>query len=375
MNYEFIDKNEEFKNVLDYLKNQSYIAVDTESNNLFSYRQKLCLVQIESNSKIFIIDSLKIDVSGLKDIFENKNTEKIFHSAYSDISIIKRTVKTDFVNIFDIMLATKYVFSKAVSLMDLVSKYFNVKLDKKYQKINWEKRPLNPKAVEYAAYDVFYLKKLRDILFEELEKKGLYEEFKNKCEEINNVAVKKDSFRINKYIEMAHTYHLKDMEFEIFINLVFKREEIAREKNLPPFRIINNNLLKEISKNYNKFLEIDTIAIYNPFIVKNIEWIKDTIKNTLSGKLKYYSRKEKNTDSNYINCVSINIKLLKEWRKKISEERKLPVELIMDNKLLKKIAKISELNTKILEEIGVDKKTIELYGKSLIDFFEKNIKK
>lgn len=366
MDFILIDSDNKILKVYDELKNSLYISIDTESDGLYAYDIKLCLLQIESNGKLYIIDPLAVDISILKDIFENPEIEKIFHSAYSDISIIKKKEDITFKNIFDIMIASKYIYKKAVSLKNLVKIYFNVDLDKKFQKINWSKRPFNTEILEYAAKDVYYLKKLRDILKDELIKKQVYDEFIYSCELSGKVEARRNIFSIDRYINIANAYHLEDMEKLIFLEMVKKREEIARTLNLPPFKIITNELMIYIAKHYDEIINAREIKLYNKCIVKNIEWIRKIIEKVFSSELDYLSSTRKTASStNY----EIKLKMLKKWRKQISQKANLPCELVIDIKFLKEIAKLEILDKDILKSIGVDEKRIETYGSNLIEYF------
>ena len=57
----------------------------------------------------------------------------------------------------------------------MLEKYFGVKLDKKFQKADWSKRPLSQAMLDYAAKDTAHLIALRDILQAEAEAKGALE--------------------------------------------------------------------------------------------------------------------------------------------------------------------------------------------------------
>ncbi len=373
INYTFIEDQYQIQKLINELSGTDYISIDSESDGLYSYADKLCLVQLEFNGKIYLIDTLKVDITPMKEVFESNSIEKIFHSAYSDISMIKKNIKSNFVNIFDIMIASKYIFKKAVSLSNLVNNYFNFQLNKKFQKTNWGKRPLNNELLDYAAMDVYYLKKLRDIFLKDLKEKGLYEEFRYTCEKLSRTPPKTNEFTLEKYISMAHTYCMEGMEFSIFLEIVKKREEVAQKLNLPPFKIITNELLLYIAKHYDEILNAKDIKLYNRCIVRNIEWIRASIKSVIEGEVKYFNnnfyRNGGNTD------YEIKLKMLKKWRREKSEKTVIPCELIVDLHILKQIARLDKIDLNKLVELGMDEKRIEKYGNDLINFFNSLQKK
>lgn len=373
IDYTLIDEQEQILKIVDEASRADYISIDSESDGLYSYTDKLCLVQVEFSGKIYLIDTLKVDINPMRGIFESKDIEKIFHSAYSDISMIKKNIKSEFVNIFDIMIASKYIFKKAVSLSNLVNNYFNSQLNKKFQKTNWGKRPLSKELLDYAAMDVYYLKKLRDIFLKDLKEKGIYEEFRYTCEKLSRTPPKATEFTLEKYVSMAHTYCLEGMEFSIFLEIVKKREEVAQKLNLPPFKIITNELLIYVAKHYDEILNAKDIKLYNRCIVRNIEWIRASIKSVIEGEVKYFNnvfyRNGGNSD------YEIKLKMLKKWRREKSEKTIIPCELIVDLHILKQIARLDKIDANKLAELGMDEKRIEKYGNDLINFFNSLQKK
>lgn len=362
-----VEDNKKMLEITEKLYTSDYIAVDTESDGLYSYEDRLCLVQIESQGEIYLIDSLSVDITPLKKIFESEKNEKIFHSANSDISMLKKNINSNFVNLFDIMIASKYIFKKALSLSNLVKNYFNFELNKKFQKMNWGKRPFYSDSLEYAAMDVYYLKRLRDIFFKHLNENGMYEEFKYTCERIGKTPAKINDFNIEKYVSMAHTYSLQGIEFCVFIEIVKKREEIAKRLNVPPFKIITNELLVYISKHYDEILSAVDIKLYNRCIVRNILWIRDVIKLAIQGEVEYFNcgYNRNNRSIEYEN----KIKMLKKWRREKAEKNSVPCELIVDINILRQISRLDKIDIEKLKESGMDDKRIEKYGKELVEYF------
>lgn len=352
----FISDSKTLSALVRRLKNSNYISLDTESDGLYYYEEKLCLIQIETCGEVYIIDSLNTNITPLKDIFSDKRIEKIFHSAVSDISIIKKTLDVDFYNIFDVMIASKYLFNRGYSLKDLIEKYTGVKISKKYQKFNWSKRPLDKKYLEYAAADVFYLKKIRDQMYVELNRKGVYNQFVNYCQKITTVHAKKKAFNYDRYYSIAKNYGLNHYHTLLFIKLAQEREKIAAKLNIPPFRIINNEDMINIVKNGLKLS-----------ISEKLMWIYEVIKNFNPQSLKFEKKHYNNLSSVFFFKDRINI--LKEWRKKISQEYKISCELLLSKHEMSCLSRYSNIDRLILRNCGIDEERITKYGDSLISFY------
>jgi len=56
--YTFIDRPEQLAPLLDALDRVGEVALDTEADNLFRYRTRVCLLQVMADRQIFLVDLL-----------------------------------------------------------------------------------------------------------------------------------------------------------------------------------------------------------------------------------------------------------------------------------------------------------------------------
>src|SRR5438067_8417398 len=90
------------------LQDESLVAVDTESNSLFAYREQVCLIQFSTRTEDWVIDPLALpDLSVLAPLFADPNIEKVFHAAEYDLMCLKRDYDFTFANLFDTMLSAR----------------------------------------------------------------------------------------------------------------------------------------------------------------------------------------------------------------------------------------------------------------------------
>src|SRR5215212_5740794 len=83
------------------LSRQPIVAVDTESNSLHAYRERVCLIQFSTPDADFIVDPIKVkDLQPLADVFANPVQQKIFHAAEGDIIGLRRDYQFEFKNLF-----------------------------------------------------------------------------------------------------------------------------------------------------------------------------------------------------------------------------------------------------------------------------------
>ena len=153
------------------------VAVDTEANSLYAYRERVCLIQISIPGINYLVDPLAIeDMSPLGIVFSAPHIEKVFHAADYDLIVLLRDFGFMCSSLFDTMWAARVLGWPKVGLGDILEKYYGLSVNKSYQRYNWGKRPLAPAALTYAWMDSHYLLSLRDMQITELKSKGRWEE-------------------------------------------------------------------------------------------------------------------------------------------------------------------------------------------------------
>ena len=149
------------------------VAVDTESNSLYAYQERVCLIQFSIPNQDYLVDPLALeDLSALAPLFNSSKIEKIFHAAEYDIIMLDQDFGFDFENLFDTMVAARILGWKAVGLGSILKDQFGIEVEKKYQRANWGKRPLSKDMLVYAQLDTHYLISLRERIKSDLENIG-----------------------------------------------------------------------------------------------------------------------------------------------------------------------------------------------------------
>jgi len=246
----WIENSTQLKDMVEELKTEPIIGVDTESDSLYVYFEKVCLIQFSTPDCDFLVDPLSLDnLFSLNEIFNNPSIEKVFHAAEYDVMCLKRDFKFEFKNIFDTMIASRILGKNTFGLGNLLKDYFGILVDKKFQKANWGKRPLSEEMLNYASMDSHYLINLRDLLLQELINKNLLalakEDFIRTCN-LESFQPHKDGEHCWKMIKGNH---IKPQQMAVFMELCEFRETIARQRNIPAFKVINSDVLVEIARN------------------------------------------------------------------------------------------------------------------------------
>ncbi len=238
------------------LQRHPRLAVDTESNSLFAYQEQVCLIQFSTGERDYLVDPLALDdLSSLGPLFASAEIEKIFHAAEYDILCLKRDFGFTFCNLFDTMLAARILGRPAVGLGPILEGEFGLQLDKRYQRANWGQRPLTQPQLEYARLDTYYLPALRDRLYTDLEASGrlelAQEDFARLCEITPSV----NENGADLCWRVAAGHDLSAQQLAILQELCRYRDQQARHANLPPFKVMGNQVLQDIVVNNVESLE------------------------------------------------------------------------------------------------------------------------
>ena len=240
----------QFARFIEQISDAKHLAVDSESNSYFAYRPRICLIQISANNNDFILDPLALkDLSGLGRILSDPSVEKIIHAAENDIIGFKRDYRFQVMNIFDTSLACRLLGRKRLGLARILSEDFGINMDKKYQRCNWERRPLNPEQLYYAQQDTHFLIKLRNLLYSQLVERNLWHRAKEDFARLERMRVRPPrEWDHDGYFRLRGADKLSQNSLRVLKELFAYREHLARKTNKAPFRIMNNELMVRLAR-------------------------------------------------------------------------------------------------------------------------------
>ncbi len=243
----YVANEHAFMDMLNELRSAKQIAVDTESNSLYAYQEEVCLIQFSTQTKDYLLDPLSgVDISPLGEIFKSPEIEKIFHAAEYDIICLRRDFNFEFNNLFDSMLASRVLGFSKLGLSSLLEQYFDVHVNKRYQKANWGKRPLSDDMLNYARLDTHFLIPLRKILYKELQEKGRLIIAEEDFERISHAEATPNHKPC--YSNVRGYHKLSPQQLAILVELCAYRERVAFHANIPPFKILSSKVLLETAK-------------------------------------------------------------------------------------------------------------------------------
>jgi len=239
--YQLIETPSALENAAEKLANEKVIAVDLESDSMYHFKEKICLMQISAKSSTVIIDPLKIeDLSPLQLIFANPEIRKVFHGADYDIRSLFRDYEFEVNNLFDTHLACRFLGYQETGLDALLNKLFNVSLDKKFQKKDWSRRPLSEEMIDYAAGDTRYLLPLARIFEKELKLRRRLSWVREECLLQSRVRPTNNHHE-PLYLNFKGAGSLPPRDLAVLEAILTLRKTIAEKKDRPLFKIFQNS--------------------------------------------------------------------------------------------------------------------------------------
>lgn len=347
----WVDDEIKLKRLVDDLSTQSRIAVDTESNSLHAYRERVCLIQFSTDKKDYLLDPLALeDLSLLAPIFANPNIEKIFHAAEYDLICMSRDFGFEFTNLFDTMQAARILGYKYVGLDNILAEKFSVKVDKRHQKANWGARPLKPEQLAYASMDTQYLIPLRDMLEKELHEAGRWDLAQDDFLLAQSVDTPREKLNGSSWKRYSSRKNITPRELTILSKLTECRDEIAEKLDRPPFKVITNNMLLDIAKNVpEKDVDLAGIGLTQRQIRLWGGQILAAAKRGVGAPLVKVEQAKRPKDA-----TLKRLDKLKTWRKNLAEEMKVESDIILPKSFLNILSEYPPKNIDELKSIMCD---------------------
>ncbi len=363
----WVNTNQSFRNMLSDVSAQRRIAVDTESNSLHAYRERVCLIQFSTPKHDYVVDPFAFsDLRPLAPIFSDKKTEKIFHASEYDLICLKRDYGFEFCNLFDTMQAARVLGYPAVGLDTLLAEKFQMKIDKRHQKADWGARPLTSAQIDYARQDTHYLFLLRDQMETELREKDRWElaleDFARACK----VDDAKEKLNGSSWKRFGSRKGVSLRELTVLSALCHSRDAIAEKLDRPPFKVIDDNLLLEIAKRMpEKDVDLADIGLST----KQIRlWGGEMIaaaKRGAAAPLVKLDQPKRPSDA-----VLRRVEKLKAWRKKVAQELKVESDIVLPKLYLGLFAENPPKSLHELETAMKDSpRRFQIYGTQILGLF------
>ncbi|KAK5959653.1 exosome nuclease subunit RRP6 PWA37_003016 [Arxiozyma heterogenica] len=315
----WIDQVDQIPHLVQDLSNYKELAIDLEHHDFRSYYGIVCLMQISTRDKDYLIDTIALrdDLSPLNKIFTNPMITKVFHGAFMDIIWLQRDLGLYIVSLFDTYHASKALGFPKHSLAYLLETFVNFKTSKKYQLADWRRRPLSKPLLAYARADTHFLLNIFDQLRNELIKqnklasvlKESREVAKRRFEyskyrpKINIPTVYSPIEKIDPWRTLMYQYNVPLEKEQLVKELYIWRDTMARRDDESPRYIMPNQLLISLVA----YTPIDAAGVVsvNTFITDTVRSNSKQIANMIKNYLTSVKSNNNNSSITSMNNISI----------------------------------------------------------------------
>lgn len=233
------------------LSRVSEFAFDTESNSGFHYHERLCLLQLNVDGALWLVDPLAFDdpswIDRLREPLEDPAVDILIHGGEFDVASMKRDFGLQLRGLWDTQQAATFLGREKTGYANLVEELLGIDLPKAFTRYDWQRRPLPAGPTAYALDDVRHLIDLADALRREVHRRDLVEEVEiagRAVEEADwpDLSPEKALWRVKG----AHS--LRPVEQRRVLALLEWRERIAAGHDQPPGRVLNNRALVALAE-------------------------------------------------------------------------------------------------------------------------------
>lgn len=352
------------------IQDANRLAVDTESNSLYTYREQVCLIQVSTDQADFLIDPLRLASKSELDFFgetlADPNVEKVLHAAEYDVMVLKRDFGFTLANIFDTMIATRILGWKHIGLGTILSERFGIEVNKSNQRANWGQRPLPPNLIRYAQIDTHFLLPLRDDLHKDLEEGGHLEEAYELFAEVCSARWSGGHFDPDGFWQLSGARSLEPTALAILRELYLYREEQARQRDLPVFKVMSDEMLLILAAAAPRSLDaMRQRRLSERQTQRYGDGILRCVQRGLRASPPVPPRRNNNHSSD---VVLKRFEALHTWRKARAAKRGVPSDVVMSKDALWELAEVAPCTHQQLAMIhSLGPWRLKTYGDEILD--------
>ncbi len=365
--FEWIAENDALLRFIDRALQEPAVAVDTESNSMHAYFERICLVQMSIPGVDVLIDALAVDLAPVGTLLADPNVQKVFHGADYDVLSFKRAHGFRVVNLFDTMLAARVLGWPSYGLAAILADAFGHHTDKKFQRHDWAERPMSSEAQEYARHDTHFLLELRQRQLEQLRERDRVAEFEHACARQAAVEPRTKTFDPDEFWRIKGARELDPAGRAVLRRLYVWRDELSRKLDRPPFRVMGDAVLVAVARA--KPSDADALArvkgIPRPLLRRGAAAVLRAIADGCADEPPVPPR---GPDVRMPRAVAERYDVLRTWRKTKAAALGVEPDIVVAKNTLLAVARAAPTTTADLDAIAeLDDWERERYGAELVD--------
>jgi len=246
--YDLITTESQLGALVDRLAAHSHVAFDTEFVSEHTYRSQLCLIQVAAPDTLAVIDTLKVkELDPFWRLLTEPGRTTVVHAGREEMGFILHAIKARPSSLFDVQVASGLVdHDYPAGYASIVRRFLNLPTNKGETRTDWRQRPLTPAQLEYALDDVRHLEKLWKKLEGKLAASGRTAWMQDEMQAWQ--ADVEESFIRKRWRRVSGLSGLSRRELAIARELWHWRDSVAESRDMPPKRVLRDDLLVELCK-------------------------------------------------------------------------------------------------------------------------------
>ncbi len=365
-----IEEPDDFTELLDRLRVELLVAVDTEAASFHRHRDRVYLLQLSSRTETWLVDPLAVSgLPGFGALLADPGIEFVFHDADYDLRLLGHEFGFRAARLFDTRVAAQFLNEPGIGLAALLEKHFGVRLDKQYQRADWSLRPLTQPMLRYAATDTEHLPALRDLLRERLLELGRLSWVEEECELLTLVRWPEPEAPETQALGVKGARALTPRALAIFRELYVWRAETADALDRAAFRILGNETMFALAEHPPQDLAAlaQTRGIGRDTLERRGKEILAAVRRGLAlpdAELPRYARPPRHRPDP---AFERRLEQLKTLRTHLAEQYELPPGVLCPNWLLEAIARATPKNLDELRQVeGIRRWQIQEFSNELL---------
>lgn len=242
----FVETSNQASRVEAFLERATSVAVDCEAAGFHRYSDRLCLIQLSTQERTFVLDPLAVELTPhLRPFLEDPRRLTVMHGAAYDLRLLRRDLGIQVAALADTQVAASLLGEPGIGLQALLERHLGIRVSKKYQRADWAARPLSSDMIEYAAGDTRHLHRLVEILEARLRERGRLtwarEEYGRLLE--SSSASEGAASEVDPVTRFKDARRMDDRSVTALREAVAWRDGVARAKDRAPFRVASDAAL------------------------------------------------------------------------------------------------------------------------------------
>ncbi len=240
-----------FRDLVDRLNDAAFVAFDTEFVSEHTYRSQLCLLQVAAPGVLAVVDTLAVrEIDPFWRLLTEPGRKTIVHAGREEMGFILHAIGDRPADLFDVQVAAGLVdHDYPAGYAAIVRRFLGAEASKGETRTDWRKRPLSDAQLAYAVDDVRHLEQLWALLERKLETLGRTAWMQEEMATWQNDV--EESFVRKRWRRVAGLSGLSRRELAIARELWHWRDAVAAERDMPPKRVLRDDLIVELCKRKN----------------------------------------------------------------------------------------------------------------------------